>query len=187
MRAALIALLATAASSAPAQIADQCQVYAAAITYLEPDSSARLVVYDSTSLGVPQFAFHAWTSMGRKADTGFVVTDSMFQAMREENRNRRALPECISSSRRTTRLRYDSLRASFGDKQKGWDNFKAAYPGADGFYMFSKVFSLTSDGSQALLYAAHARDWLNGGGRVLFLRKRDGVWRVEAYRYVWLS
>jgi hypothetical protein len=171
-----------------AQNVDQCAVYAASLAYMERDSTARIVVYDSTSLATPSFAFHAWTGMGpRKSDTGFVVTDTMLQALRAENRNRQALPDCISSTRKITRVWYDSLRAKFTDREKGWDVFKAAYPDAHGFFILSKVYWLASDGTQALLYVARATHWLAGSGQILFLRKRDGRWRVEAYRAVWVS
>ena len=194
-----IALVATvvgcaAATGAPPSLGTQptrderCGVYAAVITHVTGDSTRPVVIYDSTSLGVPRFAFRAFTGLGpQKADTGFVITDSLLALQRADNRERIPLPECIAASRRVTRLQFDSLRASFMSGRGGWEAFNAAYPDARGFLMASRVTWLSPDSSQALVYVAEASAPLSGGGSVLYLRRNGSRWRVQSVRRVWAS
>lgn len=170
-----------------AQESAECAIYHAVIAAIAPDSTRPMVVYDSTSLGTPTFAFHAWTSMGRPKDTLFAMTSATWDSVRADLQPRGPLPACLAGPRKMMRLRYDSISTKFTDRMKGWDVFRAAYPEAGGFFMFGKVFYPVPGGDRALLYAAHASDWLAGGGFVYFLRKIDGVWRVEGKQTMWLS
>jgi hypothetical protein len=184
----MAALIAIPVSATSAQESEDCAVYAAAMLKLAPDTTKVLVMYDSISLATPQFAFHAWTGMGEtKADTGFIVTEALWNAMRAEHKDRIALPSCVQAVRKVQRLAYDSIRAPFKDRDAGWTAFRAAHPSADGFYIFSRVHHPASDPNHALLYVAHASDWLSGGGEILVLTRDKGQWRVTGRRPMWAS
>lgn len=183
--ATLVALAPTQA--VPAQT-DTCAIYRAAIDASFGTDSAPVVLYDSTSMGIPSFAFHAWTGLDyRKPDSTFTLTDSLVAALRTALGARGPLPACLNQDRALTRLPYDALRSHFKDRRQGWEVFKQAFPGARGFGMFSQVLLLPGDEPAALLYVAHAQHWLSGSGEVLLLRRRAGRWAVVARKPVWAS
>jgi hypothetical protein len=168
--------------------AETCAMYDAAIAKVAPDVSVPMIVYDSISLATPSFAFHAYTGMGaHKVDTGFVVTDSLWEMMRAQHRDRIPLPACFGSNRKVTRLLYDSIRAPFKDRKDGWDTFRKTYPTARGFYIFGRIMRVPGDSNHVLVYVAHAGDWLSGGGEVLILQNVGGVWKVRGSKAIWAS
>lgn len=173
---------------ASAQTDDDCAIYAAALRRIVPDSMATMVAYDSVSLALPGFAFHAWTGMGLpKAGSPVPLTDSLWQRMRGTYAQREALPECFGAGRRVVRVPYDSLIAQFKDKAKGWDQFRAVFPSARGFFIAGRPFFVDDDHTQAFLYLAQATDWLSGWGQMAFLRKVDGRREVIGTHAMWES
>jgi hypothetical protein len=172
----------------PPQQEEECAIYAEAIRLLAPDTTKGIVLYDSTSMAVPQFAFHAWTGMGYDPkDTGVVINRDMQSAMNEGMKNRKALPACQFTPKGATRVWYDSARALFKDRNTGWDAFRAAYPNTNGFFMLSHVHWLNPDHTLAIVYAARAQDWLGGQGRMIVLSKASGRWVISKSRGVWVS
>ena len=95
MKAAIIlgGIVFSAIAVVPRQQDDECAIYAEAIRMLSPDTTKGIVLYDSTSMGVPQFAFHAWTGLGFDPnDAGVAINRDMQAAMNEGMKNRTALP-----------------------------------------------------------------------------------------------
>ena len=186
-----MACLAAATLLAPlpakAQQEADCEIYRAVLIAIAPDSTKPIVVYDSTSLGTPSFAFHAWTSMPLPRDSTFRMSESTWDAVRANNALRGPLPACIDAMRPIRRVWYDSIRTKFADREKGWDVFSAAYPGSGGFHMFGKPYWPTAGGDLALIYVARASHWLAGGGDVLYVRRTDGRWSVVGRHPLWRS
>ena len=171
-----------------AQTVDGCAIYAAAVSHLVPDSVGTIVAYDSVSLALPSFAFHAWTGMGLpKAGSTVPLTDSLWQRMRGTYGQREALPDCFGAGKHVVRVPYDSLIAQFKDKEKGWDLFHVVFPSARGFFVVSRTFFMDDDHTQALLYVAVATHWLSGSGLMVYLHKVDGRWEVVGTHAMWLS
>jgi hypothetical protein len=172
----------------PKQESDECAIYAEAVRLLAPDTSKRIVLYDSVSLGVPQFAFHAWTGRGYDPnDTGVVINRDMQSAMNEGMKNRKALPTCQFVPAGAIRVQFDTARLKFSDRNTGWDTFRAAYPNTNGFFMLSHVHWLNAEHTLAVVYAARAYDWLAGEGRMIVLNKTSGKWVITKSRTVWVS
>jgi hypothetical protein len=182
-----VALALLGPSAATGQQDQDCEIYRAALTAIAPDSTTPVVVYDSTSLGTPTFAFHAWTSMGAPRDSTYRMSRETWDAVRANNEPRGPLPECLNTMRRLTRVWYDSIRTKFSDREKGWEIFSAAYPGANGFRMFGKPYWPVVGGDLALIYVASASHWLAGGGDVLYVKKVDGRWTVVGRPPLWRS
>jgi hypothetical protein len=186
----LAIIAAVALTSAPplhSQNSADCAVYAAALAAVSPDTNRPILVYDSTSMATPSFAFHAWVSVGAGRDSQFTLPQSTWDSLRADLNRRGPLPECIGASRRVIRLRYDSIYTKFADRARGWDIFHESYPDVAGFLLFGKVYWPDPDGDRALLYVGRALHWLSGAGDILFLKKTDGVWRVEGRRPLWRS
>jgi len=177
-----------APSRGDAQEADVCAVYAAALHQLMPDTVRTIVAYDSVSLALPNFAFHAWTGMGLpKAESKVPLTDSLWQRMRSTYGQREALPRCFGAGKSVVRVPYDSLSAQFKDREKGWDQFHVVFPTAPGFLIAGRPFFLSEAHSEALVYIAVATHWLSGSGIVMYLRKVDGEWVVIGRHSMWKS
>lgn len=191
MRVAIVisGILSAALAAAPhRQPDDECAIYAEVIRLLAPDTTKGIVLYDSTSMGVPQFAFHAWTGLGYDAtDTGVVINREMQSAMAEGMKNRKALPACPFTPAGAKRVSYDTVRLKFADRGKGWDTFRAAYPNTNGFLMMSHVHWLNAEHTLAVVYGAAASDWLAGQGRMIVLSKASGRWVIAKSRVVWAS
>ena len=171
-----------------AQDADLCGVYATALKKLVPDSTVPIVAYDSVSLATPGFAFHAYTGMGPpKAGSKVPFTDSLWQLIRGQHRERDALPPCFGAGHRVVRVRYDSIASQFRNRDSGWVNFQKAFPGAQGFYVVGRPYFMNADRSEAMVYIAHASHWLAGSGVVYYLRKSQGVWELVGEHPLWMS
>ncbi len=165
-----------------------CALYDVAVRFVVPDSTKPLVIADSNSMGVTQFAFHAWTGLGpSKADSGIPWSDSTITMMNAANRPRADLPSCVRERPGVITESYDQLMAPFKDREKGWDLFYGAHPGSPGFLVFSRPLWLTDDHDEALVYVAHATHWLSGQGRVLYMRRVGGTWTVVKSRTHWVS
>ena len=185
--AASVAFAVSFAAPAMAQQAPDCEIYRAVFTRMAPDSTKPMVVYDSTSLGTPSFAFHAWTSMPLPKDSTYRMSQATWDALRANLAPRGPLPECINQMRPMMRVWYDSIQTKFADREKGWETFRAAYPKANGFFMFGKPYWPVAGGDLALLYGASAADWLAGGGDVYYVKLVDGRWAVVGRHPLWRS
>ena len=165
-----------------------CGLYEAALRFAVPDSSKRLVIADSNSMGVPQFAFHAWSGMGPpKEGSGMPWSDSTIAQMNVANRPRAELPACVRQRAGVTTESYAALAAPFKDREHGWEAFAAAHPGAAGFLVLSRPLWLSEAHDEALVQVVQAWHWLAGGGRVLYLRRVNGVWGVVTSHQYWVS
>lgn len=192
-RAAVVAALVwTAPRGLAAQEAvsppDLCPIYLAAWDEIFGRDTAVVVLYDSTSLATPTFAFHAWVGMRfTEPDSVFTVTDSLWEAMRGALAPRGPLPACLGQQRRVRRAQYADMRAPFRDRERGWEAFVDSFPGARRLGLMSHVLRLGGDDPGVLVYVASASHWLAGGGDLLLLRPRDGRWVVVARKAIWRS
>lgn len=165
-----------------------CALYDAALRYVRPDSVRKVVIADSNSMGTPQFAFHAWTSLSPpKQGSGMPWSDSTIRMMNAANFPRADLPLCVRQRPEVITASYAQLMAPFKDREKGWDLFGAAFPGSAGFLVFSRPMWLTEARDEALVYVAQASHWLAGGGQVLYMRRANGVWMVVQSHDHWVS
>jgi len=170
-------------------LADQgsgrCAIYAAAIEAAR--DTALVVVIDSTSAGVPMFAFNAYSGVPRSpAEQGLPLTDSVFEAFQSLNHSRESLRACLAGLPGVRPVRDDSLIALFGRDHQGWTRFRARYSGARRFILVSQPLVLGD--SAVLIYVAHASDWLSGAGEILRLEGDSaGHWVRKAGAVLWIS
>lgn len=185
----LLALLALAPRGARAQETDVCAIYAATLDSILPDTTKPVVVYDSVSLATPSFAFRAWTGIQLPgAQSKVPLPDSLWEHIRSTYRaSREALPPCFGSGRPVTRLTYDSLIASFEDREHAWDQFRTRYPSAPGFLIVGRPYFLDGARTRALVYVAIAAHWLAGGGTMYYLERVNDQWRLVAWHTLWRS
>jgi hypothetical protein len=130
--------------------------------------------------------------------------DDMFEQSLEENpdlptgladsyRSRNAAPYTLGPEL-DVELDYvlmpqDEFERIFGHVRpvaEDWSDFDAAYPGASGLLIFSRVgFNATGDRALALMgYRCHG---LCGAGGLYLLVKEDGDWKVQGSLYEWMS
>ena len=181
-----LCLCASSSATAPRQQASvRCAIYEAAIHAV--NDSERLVVIDSTSDGVPMFAFMAVSgSPHTPAQQGLPLSDSLLQALHSANQSRESLTPCLVALRDVQPVSDDSLIALFGRDAKGWTRFRARYSGIRRFVLLSRPLMLSD--SAALVYTASASDWLAGEGVVLRLeRDSGGHWGRKASAVLWIS
>lgn len=88
---------------------------------------------------------------------------------------------------KTTLIRRQEVE-SFSASEPGswWAAFYRKYPGADGFFVLSKV-GFNSEMNQALVYRAFSCDSTCGHGSYVLLVKEAGVWRIKAQAGSWIS
>lgn len=187
---ALLAVLSVLVGASPlhAQESEVCGVYAAVLDSLYQDTTHVLVVYDSTSLATPTFGFHAYSGLGLPAAGSAVpLSDSLWEVMRAEHRDRDALPACIATGRTVVRVPYDSLRAPFRDRESGWRDFAAVFPGARGLALLGHPLFIDPDRREAMVYVGRAFHWLSGSGTIFYLRFADGRWQVHGSHRLWVS
>jgi hypothetical protein len=183
MTTALEAMAQTDTAASP----DPCPVYLVAWDDVMSRDSSVIVVYDSTSLATPTFAFHAWTGMPSSTDSLFPNADSLFQSLRATLAPRRPLPTCLEEQRPARRATYAAMQAPFRDRERGWELFTEAFPGARRLALFSHVLWIAGEQPTAVLYVATASHWLAGGGDLLLLAQRNGRWTVVARKALWRS
>ena len=66
-----------------------------------------------------------------------------------------------------------------------WAQFRTKFPGADGWYILSKVEY--RDGDHAKVVYSHFCGWLCGEGGPVELERRQGGWRVTSIKIIWVS
>lgn len=165
-----------------------CALYAALLPSVTSDQATSIVMADSNSMGTTTFAFHAWSSMGApKVDSLNLWNDSTVRRMNAANFPRAELPACLTAAPKVTTESWATLIAHFSDREKGWEQFRAAHPGAAGFHVFSRPLWLTPTQDEAIVYVARAFDWLAGDGTLYYLRRRDGRWAIVERSTLWVS
>lgn len=71
----------------------------------------------------------------------------------------------------------EEMKAIFGARGDGWDNFYKKYPGAQGVFFFSRVgFDRRRD--QSLVYVGDLSGHLAGVGYLDLLAKKNGAWII---------
>lgn len=188
----LLALVAVMAGpvTASAQESERCEIYAAVLAQVAPLGSSRpVVVYDSVSMAIPSFAFHAWTGIGMpRTESKVPLTPALWEELRGTYRGEReSLPSCFGEGRTVIRVPYDSLTGPFADRENGWDNFQRVFPEASGFMIVGRPWMLDGEVPGALLYIGRAVHWLSGTGRMFFLQRIDGKWTVVDSHALWMS
>jgi len=169
----------------PSQSTVACTIYAAGIAFASDSSS--VVVVDSTTTGVPMFAFNAYSSSPRTpAQQGLPLPDSMLQALQTANEHRESLRGCLATIAGVEPVSDDTLMAIFGRDHKGWTRFRTRYQSIKRFVLVSRPLTLPD--SSVLLYVAYASDWLAGAGVILHLqRDAGGHWTRKAQALLWIS
>ena len=175
-----------AATGHPMQSATACGIYAAAIAAARQDSTS-VVVIDSTSAGVPGFAFMAYSGSPRTlAQQGLPLSDSVIQAFQAANEHREPFRACLETLIGVQPVSDDSIVSMFGRGHEGWTRFRARYQGVKRFLLVSRPLVLPD--SSVLVYVAEASDWLAGVGQLFQLqRDADGQWMRKATAILWIS
>jgi len=80
----------------------------------------------------------------------------------------------------------EEMKAIFGARGDGWDNFYKKYPGAQGVLFFSRVgFDRRRD--QSLVYVGDLSGHLGGVGYLDLLAKKNGAWIIVKQAMLWIS
>ncbi len=74
----------------------------------------------------------------------------------------------------------------FFDKRLDWEGFYKKYPKSDGFSTFSRV-GFSTDGKQALVFAAQSCGGLCGEGNYYFLKNENSEWKIIKKQMTWIS
>jgi hypothetical protein len=72
------------------------------------------------------------------------------------------------------------------NRDRGWKEFYARYPGATGLVTVSRV-GLNPARTQALVYIGVQTHGLGGWGVLSLFEKHEGVWRKEGEQQLWIS
>ena len=77
-------------------------------------------------------------------------------------------------------------RFSYREAGSWWETFYQNYPGADGFFVLSKI-GFNREMNQALVYRVFACGSTCGFGSYVLLVKEAGVWRIRSEAGNWIS
>jgi hypothetical protein len=160
-------------------------MYQTAIQLVSDSEPVALV--DSTSAGVPMFAFMATSTPRSLAEQGMSLPDSLLKAFQVANEHRQALSACLHTLVGVQAISDSTLKGLFGgDDDKGWERFRSRYRPIRRFVLVS--LPLTLSDSSVLVYAAYASDWLAGEGALVQLqRDASGRWFKKSMAVVWVS
>jgi hypothetical protein len=176
---AILALLAVVILTPLASNAQACQLFAAALEVIgsKPDST---ILIDQTVMGVPGFAFHAYTGM-RRGDTTLRQAETDLRAL---NATRTPIPSCMVDSL-GWRIIPDTVLIAFFAKDGGrWPAFRAAHPATPRFALISQPII---KGDTAVIFVANASDNLAGQGVIVQLIREAGRWIRRSSVLLWVS
>lgn len=78
------------------------------------------------------------------------------------------------------------IASYFGQGGAGWGEYFRDHADSAGYVELSRV-GFSSDGNQALIYLGHQRDWTDGSGKLLLLRRQSGGWGLVDEVVLWGS
>ena len=161
--------------------AQSCQLFAAALETVGAEPGTALLV-DHTSLGVPRFAFNAYSSFER-GDT--VLARVIDPALRKANATPIPVPSCLADSLNWHTIADSVLFRIFRPPGDRWANFRQLFPTTPRFALLSRP---VLSGDTATMYVAMASDRLSGVGKIVqFVRDGSGRWVKRAEVQVWIS
>lgn len=68
----------------------------------------------------------------------------------------------------------------------GWDEFYKKYPDSQGILTLSKV-GFNKKLNQSLIYYGNQSNWLAGTGYLVFLTKKNNIWKIKKEIMIWIS
>ena len=140
------------------------------------------VLVDQTVMGVPSFAFRAFTGM-RRGDTTLIA--QMDAPLRELNAIRVPVPRCMADSLGWRTIADSTLLRMFRARDQRWPAFREAYPATPRFALVSRPIVT---GDTATIYVAIASDEVAGKGMIIRLvRDASGRWIRQADVVLWVS
>lgn len=169
------------ALNTPRAPAQDCQLFDAALAAVGATASKSLLI-DHTVMGVPQFAFAAYTSV-RRGDTAFAR--EMEPPLRALNATRIPVPSCLSDSLAWQTVSDSVLFSIFRPPGRRWEEYHERFPTTPTFAALSQPIV---SGDTATVFVAIAIDRLAGRGLILrFVRDADGHWVKQAEAQLWIS
>jgi hypothetical protein len=157
-----------------------CDLLTAALRQLSADS-ANTVLVDQTGIGSPTFALNAYTTL-RRGDTTLA---RIMVPLRELNRTRVPLPDCLSGARRFKLIADSTLFGVFRSPGDRWAAFRERFAPATQFALFSQPLIR---GDTAFVYVGLARGNLDGRGVILrMVRDAAGNWVKQSEMQIWIS
>jgi hypothetical protein len=159
--------------------AQSCDLFIAALRALGADS-ANTILVDHTVMGVPTFAFNAFSSLVR-GDTA--LASAAERPLRELNATRVPVPDCLTTEHAWAVVSDSVLVGLFRAGQ--WTAFHTRFPKAAQFALVSRPLI---NGDTATLYVAVAAGKLSGRGVIMrFVRGVDGRWIKQSEVQLWVS
>jgi hypothetical protein len=140
-----------------------------------------MLVVDTMRMGVPSFAFNAFTGMHSGDQT---LADSAAPKLREMNKTPKPAPPCIATQGGYRFVQDSTLFNRFSRTGPRWTD----WTGVKGFALISQpVFS--ADSSSALIFVGTATGRLAGNG-MIYRFERDavsGAWLKKSEVMIWVS
>jgi len=160
--------------------AQSCDLFVAALAVVGADSGNAILV-DRTVIGVPGFAFNAYSGI-RRGDTA--VARVLAPRLDSLNHERRPIPSCLTAERHW-RTASDSTLLTLFRGPNGWDAFHQRFGQGTLFALISRPLVV---GDTATLIVAVASGKLSGMGVMLqYVRGADGRWVKRAEAQLWVS
>jgi hypothetical protein len=200
-RLAAIAILALCGTGAQSQVGqhrpvDDAEVYAATLDSVFAHSSGhRIVVESRTEKGVSRSNRVAsyWEQLEKIPG----MDPSTFDSFEKENRERATLPridakriaveladDTVFDNLKKIEIREDTTRLTNAGRY--WKRFTARFGDALGVASFTRI-GYNKARNEALLEMGFGCGSLCGEGRIVMLRKNQGVWRVVYMKLTWVS
>lgn len=159
--------------------AQSCDLFVTALSAIGADS-ANTILVDRTVMGIPTFAFNAFSSIVR-GDTELASTAE--KPLRELNATRVPVPQCLTAEHAWAVVSDSVLFAVF--RTGRWTAFHDRFPKAARFALVSRPLI---KGDTATLYVAIAAGQLSGRGVIIRLvRGVDGRWTKQSEVQLWIS
>lgn len=163
----------------PAQ-RQSCDLIVAALAAVSADSSNTVLV-DQTVIGVPQFAFGAYSSI-RRGDTALArVAEPQLRSL---NQQRQPIPSCLVTDRHWRTIA-DSLLIPMFRSRDGWATFRERYGARAQFALISQP--LTSGDTATLIVAIASGDLSGRGVLIQLVRDASGRWIKRSEAQLWIS
>lgn len=109
----------------------------------------------------------------------------------DDLRKKNAAPSCFQAAppagKPVRMIAESDANAFFKDgPEKGWPEFDAKHPGAQGIMKLSRV-GFSADGTEAVLFVSNVKAALNAEGVIVVLRKQGGAWTVAKKHVLWIA
>jgi hypothetical protein len=103
---------------------------------------------------------------------------------RKVNSNRyKIIADSIKSLLKGVNISRDSFKLH---PNNFWEFFYQLFPTSNGLITFSRI-GFNEEKNEAVLYFHHGRDYLDGEGSYIFMRKINGHWKILCKARLWVS